>query len=73
MSAISDKEVSNKLTLTADRDTHLPVAPEHAARASSISTDNPSRPGYSSIVLATEAPVIPDPMITTSTLLGSVD
>lgn len=52
--------------------TYLPVAPEHISLASSMATltglqDFPSK------LLAIEAPVIPDPMMTTSAYTGKSD
>ena len=49
----------------------LPVAPQQASRASNITTLNPLALASSAKNLAAEAPVMPEPTMTTSALLGS--
>jgi hypothetical protein len=50
-------------------DTHRPVAPEHTSRASSTRTRRPGGPFFNK-VRAHDTPVIPEPMIRTSTCVG---
>ena len=63
MTAISERNLRQNFSKR-DSKTYRPVAPEHVALASNMATFKPFAESINT--LATDVPVIPEPIITTS-------